>query len=75
MAVAAQPHKQRVAVTQRDPAGERVNLHPCLEGVLDCLGDWDLPFAAAFAVNVEAVMAAVRARAAEILGAQAPQLS
>jgi len=56
--VAADPHKQRVHVTQRDPPGELLHLHPRLDRVLHQLGDRDLPPPAALAAHEQPVVPA-----------------
>lgn len=74
VAVAAQTHEQRLLVEQADAAGERVHLEPRLELLLHGLGDGDFPLAAAFAVHVEAVVARVAARTAQVTSALAAEL-
>jgi hypothetical protein len=74
VAVAAETYEQRLLVEQPDAAGERMHFEPGLEGLLDGLGDRDLPLAAALAAHVEAVVTGVGARAAQVAGAQTAQL-
>ncbi len=51
-----------------------MNRRPRLERLLDRLGHGDLALAAALAAHVQAVVAGVGARAAQIAGPQAAQL-
>ena len=74
IAVAAEAHEQRLLVEQPDAAGERMDRSPRLERLLDGLGDGDLALTAALPAHVEAVVAGVGARAAQVPGAQAAQL-
>src|SRR5438552_9561348 len=74
VAVAAQAHEQRLLVEQPNLAREGMDLDPCLEGLLDGLGHGDLAFAPALPADVEAVMAGVGPRTAQIPRAQTPEL-
>ena len=74
VAVAAEAHEQRLLVEQPDAASERMDGRPRLERLLDGLRDGDLPLAAALAAHVEAVVAGVGARAAQVAGPQPAQL-
>ena len=49
VAVAAKAHEQRLLVEQPDATGERMDLEPGLECLLDGLGDGHLALAAALA--------------------------
>ena len=74
IAVAAEAHEQRLLVEQPDAASQRVDCYPALERLLDGLGDGHLAFAAALATHIQAVVAGVGARAAQVAGPQATQL-
>ena len=74
VAVATEAYEQRLLVEQADAVSQGVDLEPALERLLDGVGDGDLAFAAALAAHVEAVVAGVGARAAQIAGASAAQL-
>ena len=70
VAVAAQAHEQRLLVEQPDPASERMHFEPRLERLLDGRGQGDLALAAALAAHIQAVVAGVGARTAQIPCAQ-----
>ena len=74
VAVAAEADEQRLLVEQPDAARERMDFRPRLERLLDGLGHGDLALAAALAAHVQAVVAGVGARAAQVPRAQAAQL-
>jgi hypothetical protein len=74
VAVAAKAHEQRLLVKQPDTARKRMNRRPRLERLLDRLRHGDLALPAALATHVQAVVAGVGARTAQIAGPQAAQL-
>jgi len=66
IALATKAHEQRLPVEQPDTAGERVDCRRALERVLDGLGHGHFALAPAFSVDVQAVVAGVGARPAQI---------
>jgi hypothetical protein len=66
IAVAAETDEQRLLVEQADAADERVGRRPRLQRLLNGLRNGDLALAAAFAADIQAVMAGVGGRAAQV---------
>src|ERR1019366_3776592 len=72
--VPADPHEQRVLVTQRDPTRERMHLHPRLDRVLHHFGDRHLPLAPTLAAHEQPIVPSVRPRPPQVLRAEATEL-
>jgi hypothetical protein len=72
--VAAESHEQGLLVAQPAAAGEPVRREPRLERGERLLGDRDLAFGAALAADVEAAVAGVRSRGAQVARLELAQL-
>lgn len=68
MGMAPQAHEQRMLIAQSDPARQRVDLDPGVNGLLHRVRNRHLALAAALAAHEQPEVAGVGARAAQILG-------
>ena len=70
MRVPAKADKQRVLVAKRDPARERMDLHPGLERLLHGFRNGDLTLAAALAAHKQAEVPGVGTWSPQVAGSQ-----